>query len=104
MNNVNNLEHRQVVVMVDNVIVRYPGTTETALEAANIRIGRGQRAALIGPNGAGKSTLLKAMVGLLPLARGRDSGIGRTGAGGASPSGLCAAESRSGLALSDHCF
>ncbi|CAN5861673.1 metal ABC transporter ATP-binding protein [soil metagenome] len=71
MNDLSNLENRQVAVMVNDVIVRYPGTQETALEAANIRIGRGQRAALIGPNGAGKSTLLKAMVGLLPLTRGQ---------------------------------
>ncbi len=70
MTYLSNLEPTQVAVMVDNVIVRYPGTQETALEAAKIRIGRGQRAALIGPNGAGKSTLLKAMVGLLPLGRG----------------------------------
>ncbi len=71
-----NLEHPEVAVIVDDVIVRYPGTHETALEAANIRIGRGQRAALIGPNGAGKSTLLKAMVGLLPLTRGRIQVLG----------------------------
>lgn len=76
MSDLKNLENRQVAVVVDDVIVRYPGTQETALEAANIRIGRGQRAALIGPNGAGKSTLLKAMVGLLPLTRGEIQVLG----------------------------
>ena len=53
----NNLDNSAVAVMVNDVVVRYPGTTETAIEAAHLQIGRGQRAALIGPNGAGKSTL-----------------------------------------------
>ena len=70
MSHLNNSDPIHCAVVVDNVLVRYPGTNEPALEAANIRIGHGQRAALIGPNGAGKSTLLKAMVGLLPLTRG----------------------------------
>lgn len=73
----NNLDNSAVAVMVNDVVVRYPGTTETAIEAAHLQIGRGQRAALIGPNGAGKSTLLKAMVGLLPLARGEIRVLGQ---------------------------
>jgi ABC-type Mn2+/Zn2+ transport system ATPase subunit len=77
MPHLTNSDNTQVAVIVNNVLVRYPGTQETALEAAHIRIGRGQRAALIGPNGAGKSTLLKAMVGLLPLTRGEIRMLGK---------------------------
>ena len=61
-----------------------------SLEGAEARVGRrvvwrdvslavaeGEFAAVLGPNGAGKSTLLKAILGLLPLARGSISVLGR---------------------------
>jgi manganese/iron transport system ATP-binding protein len=38
----------------------------------------GEAVALIGPNGAGKSTLIKAVLGLLPVVRGRIEVLGRT--------------------------
>jgi zinc/manganese transport system ATP-binding protein len=44
----------------------------------------GEFIAVLGPNGAGKSTLLKAALGLLPLAEGRVSVLGRPARRGAS--------------------
>jgi manganese/iron transport system ATP-binding protein len=38
----------------------------------------GSAVALIGPNGAGKSTLIKAVLGLVPVVRGRITVLGRT--------------------------
>jgi ABC-type Mn2+/Zn2+ transport system ATPase subunit len=42
-----------------------------ALEQVSFHLHQGARLAVVGPNGAGKSTLFKALVGLLPLQRGR---------------------------------
>jgi len=43
----------------------------------SVGVRRGEFIALLGPNGAGKSTLLKVILGLLPLARGEVSVLGR---------------------------
>ena len=61
-----------------------------ALERAALRLGghtiwtdvsltvqRGEFVAVLGPNGAGKTTLVKAILGLLPLAAGQGSVLGR---------------------------
>ena len=44
----------------------------------NLRIGRGEFVAVLGPNGAGKSTLMRAILGLVPLARGSVTTLGTT--------------------------
>jgi ABC-type Mn2+/Zn2+ transport system ATPase subunit len=44
---------------------------KTVLSDLTFNVPHGARVAVVGPNGAGKSTLFKAMVGLLPLQRGR---------------------------------
>lgn len=41
------------------------------LKDLNFQVPHGARVAVVGPNGAGKSTLFKALVGLLPLKKGR---------------------------------
>jgi zinc/manganese transport system ATP-binding protein len=43
----------------------------------SLSIGRGEFLAVLGPNGAGKSTLMKAILGLVPLATGTVSVVGR---------------------------
>lgn len=42
-----------------------------------LTVGRGEFLAVLGPNGAGKSTLMKAILGLVPLAAGSVSLLGR---------------------------
>ncbi len=44
---------------------------KTVLRGITFSLPHGARVAVVGPNGAGKSTLFKALVGLLPLQRGR---------------------------------
>jgi zinc/manganese transport system ATP-binding protein len=66
------------------------GTRPVSLERAAVRLGgrtvwrdvsltvsQAEFVAVLGPNGAGKSTLLKAILGLLPLAAGTASVLGR---------------------------
>jgi manganese/iron transport system ATP-binding protein len=54
---------------LEAVTVAYNG--RPALEDITLQIPHGARVAVVGPNGAGKSTLFKALVGLLPLRKGR---------------------------------
>ncbi len=44
---------------------------KTILHDITFSVPHGARVAVVGPNGAGKSTLFKALVGLLPLQKGR---------------------------------
>src|SRR5512139_719069 len=44
---------------------------KTVLKDLSFQVPHGARVAVVGPNGAGKSTLFKALVGLLPLQKGR---------------------------------
>ncbi len=63
-----------VVELVDAVAVfgRFP-----ALAGASLTVERSEILWLRGPNGAGKTTLLRLCAGLVPLARGRGSVLGR---------------------------
>jgi ABC-type Mn2+/Zn2+ transport system ATPase subunit len=44
---------------------------KTILSDLSFQVPHGARVAVVGPNGAGKSTLFKALVGILPLQKGR---------------------------------
>jgi manganese/iron transport system ATP-binding protein len=57
-------------IVAEGVTVTYRSGV-TALTDASFTIPRGTITALVGVNGAGKSTLFKAIMGFLPLARGK---------------------------------
>jgi manganese/iron transport system ATP-binding protein len=61
---------------LDEVSVAYGPAL--ALENIDGTVAPGEAVALIGPNGAGKSTLIKAILGLVPLASGRVTVLGRS--------------------------
>jgi manganese/zinc/iron transport system ATP- binding protein len=54
--------------------------SRSALNGVDAHMEEGQIVGVIGPNGAGKSTLLKAIVGLVPVARGKISIHGKPAA------------------------
>ncbi|MFI0977959.1 thiol reductant ABC exporter subunit CydD [Streptomyces sp. NPDC021093] len=56
---------------VEGVTVRHEGRAAASLEAASLEVGEGETVALVGPSGVGKSTLLNAVLGFVPLERGR---------------------------------
>ena len=53
---------------------------QTALSDTSFEVPTGTITALVGVNGAGKSTIFKAIMGFVPLARGRISVLGRSAA------------------------
>jgi len=55
----------------DDLVVRYPRVERPALDGVALRVRRGLVTAVVGPNGSGKSTLVRALLGRVPLARGR---------------------------------
>ncbi len=58
-----------MALVVDNISVRYGDSL--ILDAVGLSVEKEGAIALIGANGAGKTTLLKAMMGLVPLSKGR---------------------------------
>ena len=64
------------VVDARDIVVRRG--TRTAIDASTFTIPAGRITAIIGPNGSGKSTLLHAIAGLLPIASGGLTVLGRT--------------------------
>ena len=62
-------------VAFDRAAARIGG--RTIWSDLTVSIARGAFVAILGPNGAGKSTLVKAVLGLLPLAGGQASVLGR---------------------------
>ncbi|GAB2990582.1 thiol reductant ABC exporter subunit CydD [Saccharothrix stipae] len=60
---------RVAEIVVDRVVVRYPG--REALGGMSLRVAPGERVALVGPSGVGKSTLLAVLMGFVTPASGR---------------------------------
>jgi ABC-type Mn2+/Zn2+ transport system ATPase subunit len=63
-----------VVVRFEHVHVERDG--RPVLEDLSFTVRAGQFVGVIGPNGAGKTTLLRALLGLVPVARGRIEVLG----------------------------
>jgi zinc transport system ATP-binding protein len=63
-----------VVVRVCDAWVEREG--RVVLEAISFEVRAGEFLGIVGPNGAGKTTLLRAVLGLVPLARGRIEVLG----------------------------
>lgn len=63
-----------MIIAARDLTVRYRGAADADVEAALDRVSIGVRAgelvAVTGPNGSGKTTLLRALLGLVPIARG----------------------------------
>jgi ATP-binding cassette subfamily B protein len=55
------LTHPRGRVDLDDVVVRYPGTTRPALDGLTVSFEPGEIVALVGPSGAGKSTLARLL-------------------------------------------
>ncbi len=66
---------RETALAFDRAAVRLGG--RTIWSDLSLSVAHGEFVAILGPNGAGKSTLIKAVLGLLPLAAGRASVLGR---------------------------
>lgn len=64
------------MLSVQNLTVSYGNYK--ALDNITLDIAQGRLVGMIGPNGAGKSTLMKALLGLVPMDRGRISVWGKS--------------------------
>lgn len=62
-----------VILDVDNVTARYPGTNIDVLSDISIKLTKGKTVAVVGESGSGKSTLARVITGLLPPSQGKVS-------------------------------
>ncbi|WP_326806414.1 ATP-binding cassette domain-containing protein [Streptomyces sp. NBC_01788] len=58
-------------IRLDEVVYRYPGKDEPAVNGVSLTLRRGQILAIVGENGSGKSTLAKLITGILLADKGR---------------------------------
>jgi phosphonate transport system ATP-binding protein len=58
------------MIKFENVSVRYPGATNSALKNISITIRKGEFVCVLGKSGAGKSTFLRCVNGLQPVTEG----------------------------------
>jgi iron complex transport system ATP-binding protein len=67
---------RSPVIQFDNVVVRYAGAAQPALDGVSFDVMAGGMTAVAGPNGSGKSTLVRALLRRQRLERGRIEVLG----------------------------
>lgn len=65
----------QAAIKMENVTVSYG--TRPAILGITLSIPNGSVVGIIGPNGAGKTTLIKAVMGLVPMDRGKVTMLGK---------------------------
>ncbi len=63
------MSERKIALEVEDLWVSYGESV--VLEAVSFRVERGRFIGIIGPNGAGKTTLFKAILGIIPVKRGK---------------------------------
>ncbi len=59
------------IVSIDGATVRYPESTDAAIDQLTVNIRAGERVGLVGPSGAGKSTILRLCSGLTLATQGK---------------------------------
>ncbi len=65
----------QDVIVGRDITIRFGSFT--AVDRVSLDVGRGEVFGLLGPNGSGKTTLIRALCGLVPLAAGTATVLGR---------------------------
>jgi ABC-2 type transport system ATP-binding protein len=58
------MSEQQALLAAEQLVYRYPGQAELALDRVDLQLRRGVAVGLLGPNGSGKSTLISLLVGL----------------------------------------
>jgi ATP-binding cassette subfamily B protein len=58
-------------IRLDEVVYRYPGKEEPAVDGVSLTLRRGEILAVVGENGSGKSTLARLLTGILLADKGR---------------------------------
>jgi ABC-2 type transport system ATP-binding protein len=71
----------EAALEVEEATIRFGSFT--AVDRVSFRVAAGEVFGLLGPNGSGKTTLIRALCGLIPLAGGRGSVLGREVSGNA---------------------
>ena len=59
------------MIRFEGVVAGYPRAPRPAVQGVSLEAPAGRITAVVGPNGSGKSTLVRALIGRLPLQRGR---------------------------------
>jgi peptide/nickel transport system ATP-binding protein len=63
------------VLQLDQLMVRYPGSSADTLAGLSLSLSPGERLALVGPSGCGKSTVARAVLQLLPQGSACSGGL-----------------------------